>query len=75
MQQALDIVRVVGNNAVHPVTIDLKDDHETAARLFTLVNRIADDMISHPKALDALYEDKVTQAQKDQIARRDIGKK
>jgi hypothetical protein len=37
VQQALDIVRVVGNNAVHPGQIDLRDDRDTALRLFQLV--------------------------------------
>jgi len=34
IQQSLDIVRVIGNNAVHPGQIDLKDDRDTAMRLF-----------------------------------------
>jgi len=54
VQQALDIVRVVGNEAVHPGTMDLRDDRETAAKLFELVNRIAHDTITHPKELKAL---------------------
>lgn len=33
VQQALDVVRVIGNNAVHPGIIDLKDDKETAMTL------------------------------------------
>src|SRR5204863_1912915 len=59
VQQALDVVRIVGNNAVHPAELDLKDDRDTAAKLFELVNRIAFDMITHPKELNALFEDKV----------------
>jgi hypothetical protein len=55
VQKALDVVRVIGNEAVHPGTIDLRDDRETAAKLFALVNRIAYDMITHPKELEALY--------------------
>lgn len=55
IQKALDIVRVIGNECVHPGTMDLKDDRETAAKLFQLVNRIAYDTITHPKEVDALY--------------------
>ena len=56
VQQALDIVRVVGNNAVHPGTIDINDDPEIARRLFALVNLIVENRISEPKQIDALYQ-------------------
>lgn len=49
VQKSLDVVRVIGNEAVHPGTIDLKDDRETALRLLELVNIIAEQMISHLK--------------------------
>jgi hypothetical protein len=55
IQQALDIVRVIGNNAVHPGQIDLKDDQETAIKLFDLVNLIAEAMITQPKHVQAMY--------------------
>lgn len=55
VQRALDYVRVIGNNAVHPGEIDLKDDPQTAIALFGLVNAIADQMISHPKKVNALF--------------------
>ena len=55
VQQALDVVRVIGNEAVHPGELDLKDDRETAAKLFELVNYIAEDRISRRKKLAALY--------------------
>jgi len=42
-------VRVIGNEAVHPGKLDLKDDRDTATRLFKLVNIIAEQMISNPK--------------------------
>jgi hypothetical protein len=74
VQKALDLVRMIGNSAVHPGKLDLTDDRDTAAKLFELVNRIAFDMITHPKQLDALYEEKVPQSVKDQIARRDTPK-
>lgn len=55
IQQALDVVRVVGNNAVHPGAIDLDDKPETVSALFTLINAIADRMITQPKKVAALY--------------------
>lgn len=71
VQQALDTVRVIGNNAVHPGQIDLKDDIDTAAALFGLVNIIAEVMISQPKHVDALYQNLVPKPQRDAIAKRD----
>lgn len=55
IQQALDVVRVIGNESVHPGTLDLKDDVGTATRLFAVVNVIAEGMITHPKHLQELY--------------------
>jgi hypothetical protein len=55
LQQALDILRVIGNEAVHPGQIDLRDDRETAMKLFQLINIIADAMISRPKQIAELY--------------------
>lgn len=56
VQKSLDVVRVIGNEAVHPGVIDLKDDPDTALRLLGLVNIIAEQMISHPKAVREMYE-------------------
>jgi hypothetical protein len=55
IQKALDIVRVIGNEAVHPGEMDLRDNVETANQLFALVNAVADQMITQPKLRDALY--------------------
>jgi hypothetical protein len=55
VQQALDTVRVIGNEAVHPGQFDLRDDRETASKLFDLVNFIADDRITRPKQIAGLY--------------------
>lgn len=41
VQQALDILRVTGNNAVHPVEIDFNDYTDVQA-LFDLINIISD---------------------------------
>lgn len=55
VQQALDVVRVIGNNAVHPGQINLRDDRATAENLFGLVNLITTIMISQPKHIQAMY--------------------
>lgn len=56
IQKALDVVRVIGNEAVHPGTLDLRDDRATAVQLLKLINSIADQMISHPKHVNSLYD-------------------
>jgi len=56
VQQSLDVVRVIGNEAVHPGTVDLRDDQATSLQLFDLVNIIAQQMISQPKAVREMYE-------------------
>jgi hypothetical protein len=56
IQKALDVVRVIGNQAVHPGQIDLRDDRATASKLFSLVNVIVEATISTPKHIDAMFE-------------------
>jgi len=55
IQQALDIVRVTGNNAVHPGECNYRKDPKTVALLFQLVNLIVENQISQPKAVQELY--------------------
>jgi hypothetical protein len=55
VQQALDVLRIVGNEAVHPGQIDLRDNRETAESLFRLFNLIVDKMISEPKHIAEIY--------------------
>ncbi len=55
VQMALDVVRVVGNNAVHPGQIDLRDDRATAENLFRLLNLIVAKTISDPKHVLEVY--------------------
>jgi hypothetical protein len=70
VQKSLDIVRVIGNEAVHPGVLDLRDDRDTALRLFELINSIADQMISHPKNVTDLYE-KLPENKRKRIEERD----
>ena len=69
VQQSLDVVRVIGNEAVHPGVMNLKDDRETAATLFGLVNAIAEQLITNPKTVQALYE-KLPESKRVAIAAR-----
>ena len=55
IQKSMDILRVIGNNAVHPGQIDLKDDANTAIKLFDIINLIAQQMITNPKEIDKMY--------------------
>lgn len=55
IQQALDFVRIVGNNAVHPGQIDVGDNVQIAYKLFVFVNVICDRMITQPKAINDAF--------------------
>jgi hypothetical protein len=55
VQKAMDILRIVGNNAVHPGQIDLEEQSWTVDSLFSLLNFVVDDRISKPKQIDDLY--------------------
>lgn len=70
MQQALDVVRVIGNNSVHPGKFDMKDNRETAALLFRIINSIAYERITHPNAIKEIYDD-FPDSIKASIAKRD----
>ena len=71
IQQALDILRVVGNHAVHPGQIDLNDNAEIALKLFQVLNFIADEMITKPKELEKLYDVIIPEDTKEHIKQRD----
>ena len=70
VSQALDTVRVIGNNAVHPGEIDLQDDVRTCSQLFGLVNIIVQDRIAQPKEVAQLFAG-LPESQKEAIDRRD----
>jgi hypothetical protein len=70
VQQSLDIVRVVGNEAVHPGQLDLRDDRQTALSLFRLVNLVAEKTISEPKHVAEIYSG-LPKGKRDAIEKRD----
>lgn len=69
VQQSLDVVRVTGNDAVHPGTIDT-DDQQVVETLFDLSNIIVEYMIAMPKRVSGLYGN-LPPASLDGIQRRD----
>ena len=69
VQQSLDIVRVTGNNAVHPAEIDFEDTTDVQP-LFGLINIIADALITRPKEIQALY-DGLPEGPKKAVEKRD----
>jgi hypothetical protein len=69
VQQALDIVRVTGNNAVHPGQLDA-NDAGVAEQLFPLINVIVEDRISLPARIQEMY-DALPQGARAAITKRD----
>ncbi len=70
IQQALDVVRVTGNNAVHPGELRIDDKPEVVSALFGLINLIVDNQIAEPKRIQALYES-LPEGARDGITKRD----
>ncbi|MFI5910925.1 DUF4145 domain-containing protein [Dactylosporangium sp. NPDC051541] len=70
IQQAMDVLRVVGNHAVHPGQINVDDDPALLPGLFRLINVVVDQMVSVPKHAQSLYNS-LPQAARDQVGRRD----
>jgi len=70
IQKALDIVRVTGNNAVHPGEMQLQEEPGNVQLLFELVNIIVENQISQPRAINDLYG-KLPEGAIEAIERRD----
>lgn len=54
-RHALDAIRVVGNNAVHPGEMNIDDTPDVVARLFAALNFVVQTTITLPKQMQALY--------------------
>ena len=70
IQQMLDSVRVIGNNAVHPGQIDIKDNKELALSLLSFINLIVDNRITQPKKILDVYN-LLPDSYRNSIERRD----
>ncbi|MGB6742797.1 MAG: DUF4145 domain-containing protein, partial [Terracidiphilus sp.] len=71
IQQSLDLVRVVGNHAVHPGHIVIEDNKDHIEKFFGLVNLIVDVLIVQPARVSEMFNALVPAVQQKQIAARD----
>jgi len=55
IQQALDVIRVTGNNAVHPLDMAPEDVVENVPVLFEMINLIVDERISRQKNINERF--------------------
>lgn len=56
VQQALDTVRVTGNNAVHPGVMNVEDRPELVAPLFGIVNFIVENQVTMHETVNNLFQ-------------------
>lgn len=70
IQQAMDSLRLIGNDAIHAGQIDASDDPATALRLFGLVNLVVETMVTQPRLIAELYNG-LPSTKLDQITQRD----
>jgi hypothetical protein len=55
IQKALDGIRLYGNHGIHTAEIIVEDDAEMGTFLFTLLNRIVQELITDKKEIDEFY--------------------
>ena len=73
VQEALDSLRIVGNNAVHPGEIKLDENPDIARYMFSLLNFIADQTLTRKKKIDEIYK-KLPKSAIEGIKKRDSQK-
>lgn len=55
VRDSMDILRIVGNNAVHPGEINFDDSPEISLGLFRIINFVVDKAISEPAHIDSIF--------------------
>lgn len=70
VQKMMDVLRIVGNESVHPGTMDLDADPDLLASLFGLTNLIVEQIIAQPKHIESLYG-KLPEGKREAIEKRD----
>lgn len=56
LRQGLDYCRVVGNEAVHPGTIDLNDNRDMALFLFVCFNMLVSELVTKKKQMKTFHD-------------------
>ena len=54
--KAFHLLRIVGNEAVHPGVIDINDNEDIARAMFEILNEIVDETITKKDKMDAIFE-------------------
>ena len=55
IEKAMESLRLIGNNAVHPGYLDIKEEKEKVEQMFEFINIIAQTMITIPQQIDELH--------------------
>lgn len=56
LQKAMDSIRIIGDETVHPGQINIDDNREFAVAMFRMMNIIVKKIILEPKEIDDLYQ-------------------
>jgi len=56
VQKAMDSIRIIGNEGVHPGEIDLNDTPEIVSPLFVFINRLVYDLLTWPRKVSEVYD-------------------
>ncbi len=71
--EELDVVRIMGGQAIHPLTINLDDDIDSAQILFNIINHIVQKLYTDEKEFEKINK-LIPKSKKDAIKKRDINK-
>ena len=73
IKEELDVIRVIGGQAVHPLTINLDDDVGSAQILFNIINHIVQKLYTDEKEFEKINK-LISKPKKDAIKKRDMNK-
>ena len=71
--EELDVVRIMGGQVIHPLTINLDDDIDSAQILFNIINHIVQKLYTDEKEFEKINK-LIPKSKKDAIKKRDINK-